>query len=462
MSVAQKKQNHPTPDEINKGVQELRKALAKGGWAPISATQKRSVKDPGVKGSVWVSRIKYDPPPEDNVKQILLNAISELGDGTEKFAIPEIGELEAQWTGFRKGVGKDDPEPALSEKEKYEALCQEISNDKVIFYAYGGAMVYNGPHVARATCGSLSRQTGSKCYTIRYRLAPQHPFPHALLDVLHGYLTLLSPPPNSFHPPIPPSNIIFAGDSAGGCLLVSLIQTILSFHRTSPSSPTPTLTFHTQRIPLPLPSALTLVSPALDWLTSLPSWSRNRPHDIFRGKMPATESYFPSCPLWPSSPPREHPYATARTLMHPLASPCTTPSEKWKGAPPMWIAVGSAEGCVDGARILARDVRRAGGWVGWREYERMPHLWAFVFKGWWQSGDVMGEWGRVCKAFGRGDGGKGRGEAMSIGVDGEARKMTWDELNALEHTEVLCVLENAAEGMEVYKGQTQPMPKSLL
>ena len=135
------KERHPSHEEITKGVNRLRKSLAKGGWAPISSWQKPSVKDPGVKGPTWVSRASYLAPPEDDLRRVLLDAIKELGNGTEQFATPQIEALHAQWTGWRKGVGKDEPEPTLSEQEKYEALCRSTTNDKVIFYSYGGALM---------------------------------------------------------------------------------------------------------------------------------------------------------------------------------------------------------------------------------------------------------------------------------------------------------------------------------
>ncbi|KAF8912355.1 Alpha/Beta hydrolase protein [Mucidula mucida] len=53
---------------------------------------------------------------------------------------------------------------------------------------------------------------------INYRLAPQYPFPCALQDALASYLYLINPPPEAEHRPVKPSQIIVAGDSAGGDL----------------------------------------------------------------------------------------------------------------------------------------------------------------------------------------------------------------------------------------------------
>ncbi|KAK0206338.1 hypothetical protein DFS33DRAFT_1372681 [Desarmillaria ectypa] len=53
------------------------------------------------------------------------------------------------------------------------------------------------------------------------RYAPQYPWPCPLQDVLAAYLYLIHPPPNARHKAIPPSKIVFAGDSAGGGLSLS-------------------------------------------------------------------------------------------------------------------------------------------------------------------------------------------------------------------------------------------------
>jgi len=52
--------------------------------------------------------------------------------------------------------------------------------------------------------------------SVDYRLAPQSPFPAAVIDTLAAYLYLIQPPANSGLNPINPSNIVIMGDSAGG------------------------------------------------------------------------------------------------------------------------------------------------------------------------------------------------------------------------------------------------------
>ncbi|KAI9683715.1 MAG: hypothetical protein M1822_005905 [Bathelium mastoideum] len=450
----------PTPKDIAKGLGQLRGALSKGAWSPLGPRQRASLRDPGVKGPVWVSNISYEAPIEQDLRSILRDAISELGDKTEEITIPSIGKVKAQWTGWRADAAKIGAESSYTEKEKYDRLCKDAKNDKVIFNCYGGALMLHGPHVARATCTTLSQLTGARCYTVQYRLAPQNPFPAALLDIIHGYLTLLYPPAGSFHSPVSPSDIVFAGDSAGAYFAITLIQVILSFHRNSPSRE---LSFHKRRVALPLPAGVTVISPALDQLTCLPSWHTNAGHDIFNNVLPATQPSFPSCSIWPSTPAREHPYATARTLVHPLASPCTTKPENWSGCPPLWIGVGGGERLIDAARILARDVKNTGGWVQWTEYEQMPHLWPMAFKNWWQSKDAMKRWADACSRMWNGQvNGTREIEAKVLTVSGEEKAFGWDDTAAPDHERVLDILKKTAATMKVYTGQTDSRRKPNL
>ena len=43
--------------------------------------------------------------------------------------------------------------------------------------------------------------TGAPSPLVQYRLAPQHPSPAALLDIMLIYISLLYPPADSYHDP---------------------------------------------------------------------------------------------------------------------------------------------------------------------------------------------------------------------------------------------------------------------
>ena len=87
-------------------------------------------------------------------------------------------------------------------------------NAGTILYFHGGVWVLGSPETALSLAGNLAAKTGSKVFSLDYRLAPEHPFPAAIDDTLSAYRALLGSGQD-------PSSIVFAGDSAGGGLAVT-------------------------------------------------------------------------------------------------------------------------------------------------------------------------------------------------------------------------------------------------
>ena len=178
----------------------------------ISAVQSLSVRDLGIGGKVWVSTYASPPPPETDLRQVIVGAIMDMREPATpepRFDRPDFVAVQGEWTGYRAGAA---PNPDMSEWEKYEEMMKEVKQPTTILYFHGGAYYLGDPSTHRANCRKLAKITGGRCYSVRYRLAPQHPFPSALLDALVSYFTLLYPPPGSFHEPVKPEHIAFAGD----------------------------------------------------------------------------------------------------------------------------------------------------------------------------------------------------------------------------------------------------------
>jgi hypothetical protein len=193
----------------------MRSVLAPAKPHTISEAQKLINRDPGIKGRIWVSKVASPAPPETSVRDGLLEAIRGLQHEKTKYAAvrePDMLPVEAEWTGYRAGVGSDAKLPDVSEAERYRSMMAEVRKPTTILYLHGGAYYLMDPATHRPTTKKLAKLTGGRCYSVRYRLAPQHPFPAALLDSLCAYLTLLHPPPGSFHQPVKPEHIVFAGD----------------------------------------------------------------------------------------------------------------------------------------------------------------------------------------------------------------------------------------------------------
>ncbi|KAJ5155547.1 hypothetical protein N7492_008350 [Penicillium capsulatum] len=348
---------------------------------PILKTQENSLRDPGIKGPIWVSKVTL-PRPEFDVRDAVSRAIDELKTGDETFDVPAVTAVEAEWTGHRSGVGKRTPQPDLSEEEKYRELRKETPSDMTILYLHGGAYILMDPCSHRVPVARLSRLTGAAVLSVRYRLAPQNPFPAALVDALTAYLSLIHPPPGALHEPIPANKIIIAGDSAGGNLSLVLLQTLLTLQRTSHS-----FRFHGKDVTAELPAGVATISPWCDITRSMPTIVSNAKFDYLGSPEQAPEDPadstpfqplpFPADEAWPTSPPRGDMYANADILLHPLVSPLAAPPELWKGAPPIFVSVGE-EGLADEGLILARRVHAAGVPVVAEQFEGMPHCHGMV------------------------------------------------------------------------------------
>jgi monoterpene epsilon-lactone hydrolase len=87
-------------------------------------------------------------------------------------------------------------------------------DNKVILYFHGGGMVLMSPKTHRALTIRIAQLANMRVLSIDYRLAPEYTFPAPLEDCLTAYKWLLSKGFKS-------KNIILAGDSAGGNLVLS-------------------------------------------------------------------------------------------------------------------------------------------------------------------------------------------------------------------------------------------------
>jgi acetyl esterase/lipase len=356
----------------------------------VSEAQKMSLKDGGVKGKKWISRYTIPKPQEDDMKQQLLKAIEDMKEGGEEYTIPEMKPVEVEWTGYRKDAKHDAPEPDMSEAEKYTHLSGETTSDVVIMYLHGGAYYLMDPASHRSTVVKLCELTGGRAMSVRYRLAPQNPFPAALLDAFVSYLSLLYPPAGAPHPPTDPSKVIISGDSAGANLSASLLQLILQLHHTSQGK-TPQVLFNGSLVDVPIPAGLALNSPWCDMTSCLDSISRNAKYDYLPSEWNPEGK--PDCDIWPTDPPRIDYYAGGSMLRHPLVSPLG--AVDWTGAPPVFVVIGE-ELLADEGSVLACRLVKQGGKVVYEQYEAQPHCFGMIFEGQAVGHSCFDAWSKFC------------------------------------------------------------------
>ena len=247
------------------------------------------------------------------------------------------------------------------------------------------------PESYRPTTSNLASLSGGRVVSVKYRLSPQHVFPAAILDVLVAYLSLLYPSPSSPHGPVDASRIVFAGDSAGGVLLLCVIQILL---HTASHEP---ILFHSHSVslPIPAPAGIAVLSLPGDFSQSLPSYETHRVNDLFL-EVPWYHLDYPSCPIWPTNPPRPDVYCPSSSFLHPLVSLAL--AKDWAGTPPIWLASGE-ELFADGAKAVARRAALQGVDVTWTQFQAMPHCFPTVpgLNQTAQARLLMKKWGKFCR-----------------------------------------------------------------
>jgi acetyl esterase/lipase len=361
---------------------------------PITKLQRLTTKDTGVKGKIWVSKVQLKTPEEDDARQLVFKAIQEMGDGMENWTKCDMHNVEGEWTGGRAGVSDTEPEPAdVSEQEKYAKMMGEVKSKVTLLYFHGGAMYLLDPATYRHVTGRLARLTGGRVFSVRYRLAPQNAFPAALLDAFMAYLSLLNPPPDAPHDPVPASEIVFGGDSAGGLLCASLLQLILQIHRAHTGSGLPTVRWYGKAVEIPLPAGLALSSPWLDITRSLPSIEGLAKYDYLPPPSHTQGMNYPPDDAWPANPPRAELYCEGEALVHPLVSPVA--AKDWSHSPPTFFGLGE-EMLRDEGAVLAKRLHKHGAIVRWREFEAMPHCFAIMLDALPASTTFFDEYAKFC------------------------------------------------------------------
>lgn len=237
------------------------------------------------------------------------------------------------------------------------------------------------PSTHRASTARFARFSKSRLFLPRYRLAPQNPFPAALIDALQSYLYLLYPPPGAFHSPVSPSKLIISGDSAGGGLSMSLLLLLHHLHETR----TPIIWHNTPIVP-PLPAGLATLSPwteisrCFGSLGGLEGGSEEAlaKYDYLGTPMTAANMSYSDSAAWNAevrrSSRRTQFYAPDDMISNPFVSPML--AESWP-VTPQYIVVGD-ESLRDQALYTAARILKYTEKCRVEKYTGMPHVFQSV------------------------------------------------------------------------------------
>jgi epsilon-lactone hydrolase len=180
-----------------------------------------------------------------------------------------------------------------------------------LLYCHGGSHVVGSPLTALGLTAGLVVRTGIPALSLDYRLAPEHPFPADIEDVVAAYRELLE----QGHAP---QSIAFAGDSAGGGLTISGAVAA-------------------RDAGLPAPAAIVAFSPGLDATRAGQSMTTKAAADPLLDR--AAIDHLSTL------------YVRDADRRHPLLSPAVTAD--LTGLPPILVQVGTNEMLLDDARRLA-------------------------------------------------------------------------------------------------------------
>ncbi len=206
------------------------------------------------------------------------------------------------------------------------------SGDKVLLFLHGGA--YNTGSVV-THCGLavyLSRACGANVFLPDYRLAPEHPFPAALDDIVLVYTWLLEQGYD-------PRKIAMAGDSSGGGLAIASLVRLRDEGK-------------------PIPAAAVCMSPWVDLEGKGETIRTNADSDFCLNIQ------------WISN--MAVNYAGENNLGNPLISPLHA---DLKGLPPLFIQVGTDEILLSDSQRLAERATSAGVDVTLDVWDKMWHVW---------------------------------------------------------------------------------------
>ncbi|EPS43607.1 hypothetical protein H072_2376 [Dactylellina haptotyla CBS 200.50] len=407
---------------------------------PLSKAQHVSLKDPGIKGRMWISKVPVPAPTGPETRQYVIDAIDSLIEG-DKFdwLKPELPEASAEWTGYRANVAKDAPQLDISEEEKYKKMMEEVSSPVTVYYIHGGAMYLMDPATHRPATARLAKETKGRVLSFRYRLAPQNPFPAALMDCLLGYLYLLYPPPGALHEAVEPKNIVICGDSAGGNLTTALIALLLTLRRMYPDG----IAHNGKSVELPLPAGIGLNSPWVDTTHCFPSVITNKDFDYIPSPSiyPPGGPHFPKCAIWPTEPPRKAIYVEDRLRLHPLVNPMLF--KDWEGAPPTLILCGQ-ELLMDECRFFGKHLAGQGVTVQFEEYQAMPHCFAMLMDWSPVAAKCYGTWTKFITDVVEGNPVTTKA-TRTLAKSLKEEEWKWDDLSPYSYEECLERMKGAVE-----------------
>ncbi len=212
----------------------------------------------------------------------------------------------------------------------------EAALERTLLYVHGGGYIACSPATHRPLAARLAREWSALAVVPDYRLAPEHPFPAGRDDVVATWRWMLE------QCGVDPAHAVWAGDSAGGGLVLAAALASADAG-------------------LPMPSAIVTFSPWTDLACTGPSLQENAQ----RCAMFMPTQLEQAAQL----------YAGGRPISDPELSPLFG---DLSALPPLCVHASTTELLRDDTLRFADRARAAGVTVECRLWDEMPHVWQFL------------------------------------------------------------------------------------
>lgn len=283
------------------------------------AILKINLNDPLMKAIKTVNSIagKSLTKEDLNRQRAAMERAGKLAANTDGVSITEffVDEVSCEWV-----------QPDLAHNPNY-----------VILYAHGGGYTCGGLAYARILAAKLAMATGFSVMSFQYRLAPENKYPAQLQDGMAMWDYLMNKGYGA-------KQVLLAGDSAGGNLVLCMTQKLMVEHRI-------------------VPRCLLLFSPWTDMTATSASYETYKEKDPILTKeyVIGVRDAFCGKKADPADP-----------LFSPLFG-------EFEGFPATLIMVGKNEILLEDSIQLQKRINKAGGKAvldiekaGWHVYQQMP------------------------------------------------------------------------------------------
>lgn len=245
-------------------------------------------------------------------------------------------ELRAAWAALRPM-----PSPIFREVKRSPVVAGGVTAEwfepvagatsAVVIYIHGGSFIFGSIASHAEMIARVAVATGARVLALEYRLAPEHPFPAGLDDVMSAYRWVLSQG-------VAADKVVFAGDSAGGNLSLTAL-------------------LRAKADGVAMPAATVPICPWVDLARQGGTMASHRVYDW------GVEADFPR---WAET------YAPGRDLRDPLVSPLFG---DFSQTAPILVLHGECEMLHDQVEDFAARALASGATVTSRTYPDMIHGW---------------------------------------------------------------------------------------